>query len=87
MKNLVDARRELAEKGIELTPKELVRYVKKLKKIQYKLLNSDLHSMTLWDKQNFCCKSASQGKEISPDELDELIEIATKICAIDFGDK
>lgn len=87
VKNLVDARRELAEKGIELTPKELIGHIKQLKKIQQKLLNSDLCSMTLWDKQNLCRKLAAQGTEISPVELDEIIEIATKICAKDFGDK
>lgn len=85
MKNLVDARRHLAERGIELTPKELASAVKDLKKLQRRLLkHSDFSEMTLWDKQNLCRQSANQGTEISPDELDEIIEIATKVRAMEF---
>lgn len=85
MRNLIVVRKELAEKGIELTPSELVNLVKDLKKVQRRLMkNADLKDMTLWEKQDFCQKAANQGTEISPDELEDIIEVSTKIRAIEF---
>ncbi len=85
MKNLVEVRKQLAEKGIEFTPAELADLVGELKRLQKRLLrHPDYSDMTVWDKQQLCREAAMRGQEISPKELDDILEIMANIREIDF---
>ena len=85
MKNIFDARRQLAENGIELTPNEVENILKDLKKLHRRFARQpDFSQMTLWDKQKMCRECAIKGMEISPDELEQYLEIMAKIQQMEF---
>ena len=87
MKNLVEVRKQLAEKGFEFTPGEIVYTANALEKLHRRLVKRpDPRDMTVWDKQELCRQAAGLGMEVSPIELDSIITILSQVREIEFTD-
>lgn len=81
-------RNNMAESGYEYTPKQAskcIRLAEKLRHDIYKNAREDpskfekLTSLTLQEKQQICRQFAEQGKEVTLDEMDDIINLVLGI--------
>ena len=81
-------RKQMAENGYEYTPKEAKASLGMLRKVQkhvrkYPELAEELSSLSTEERLILRRQVAESGCEVSPDELDSIIEL---ICKIDEGE-
>ncbi len=81
MKDLSSIRNKMAEKGVEFTPNQFAKIVNELRQCQKSLKKSPdtLGDLSVEEKQDLMRLFRESGKEVSPEELKAIIEIATAI--------